>query len=456
MFSKTKEIIAVLCIAALTAVSMTPVCLEKGYGASMPSLSDKSIYYLGDNVSGGQCLIASNFFMLRRIAVIVGSSKWKTVTFSNVRSKGVKWKEYRYTNDGYTYHVNKYRKFSNTTVAGVKKQLIQLLRDRPEGVVIYGDKAQDNDRAAGKASDHGILITEYKNGTFYGIDPSHNRNGKKKGIEKLANTTLVTLKGVTHYMCIQDITYTEPSTTKPAGTTTKPAGTTAKTTTKTTTKKTTAKTTTKATTAAPSSLKIKSYSYPKTIYQGSMFDVKGVISSNYKITKVTVSIISSKGKTAISKSAKPNAKKYNLLKIDNDIKFGNLKAGKYTYKIVAKDGKKSRTLVSKKFTVSASSKMTISGATYPTVLKEGQMFTIRGKITSNYDLKKVTAGVYTKSGKAKTKGSVTLKNKMTYNVYGLDDDVLFGTLDKGTYYYKVTAANTKKTVTLLNKKFVVK
>ena len=187
-----------------------------------------------------------------------------------------------------------------------------------------------------------------------------------------------------------------------------------------------------------------------------MFDVKGVISSHYKITKVTVSIISSKGKTAISKSAKPNAKKYNLLKIDNDIKFGKLKAGKYTYKIVAKDGKKSKTLVSKKFTVSPSSKITISGATYPKELKQGQMFTIRGKITSNYSLKKVTAGVYTTSGKAKTTAAKKLKTAKSYDVYGLDDDILFGTLAKGTYYYKVTAKNSKKTVTLLNKKFVVK
>ena len=471
MFSKIKEIIAVLCVAALVAVSMAPVYLEKTYSASLPSLSDKSIYYLGNNVSGGQCLIASNFFMLRRIAIITGSSKWDTVTFSNVKSKGIKSKEYRYTNDGYTYHVNKLRKFSDTSQAGVRAQLIDLLKDRPEGVIIFGQHAQDKDEAAGKASDHGILVTEYKNGTFYCIDPSHNRNGKKKGIETLANTSLVTLKGVTHYMCIQDITYTQPATTKatqptttkPAATTkpattTKPAATTkpATTTKPASTAKTTVKTTAKATTAAASTLKIKDYSYPKTINQGGMFDVKGTISSNYKIMKVTVSIINSKGKTLISKSASPNAKKYSLTKIDNDIKFGKLKAGKYNYKITAKDGKKSLTLVNKSFKVDPPSKIKIAKATYPKELKQDQMFTIKGKITSNYNLKKVTAGVYTTSGKAKTTGSKSLKNTKSYNLYGLDEKVKFGSLEKGTYYYKVTAADSKKTVTLLNKKFVVK
>lgn len=475
MVYRIKASIAVLCVAALAAVSMAPAHFDKAYGASLPSLSDKSIYYLGDKVGGGQCMIASNFFLLRRAAVLEGSSKWNTVTFRNVKSKGIKSKEYRYTNDGYTYHVNKYRKFSNTTQAGVKRQLIQLLKDRPEGVIIYGKKSQDKDAAAGKAAEHGILITAYKNGTFYGIDPSHNRNGKKKGIEKLANTSIVTLKGVTHYMCIQDVSYKKPSTTKTTAKTTTKATTktTAKTTTKSTVKtttkssaktttKTTVKTTAKATESAASTLKIKNYSYPKTISQGGMFDVKGIITSNYKIVNVTVSVINSKGKSSISKSVSPNAKKYDLVKVDNDIKFGKLEAGSYTYRITAKDGKKSLTLVNKEFKVesspepSSSSNMKITGATYPKELKKGQMFTMKGKITSNYNLKTVTAGVYKTSGEKVTTASKSLKDKKSYDVYGLDEEIKFGKLAKGTYYYKVTATDTKKTVTLLNKKFVVK
>ena len=447
----------------MAAVSTAPAHFDKAYGASLPSLSDKSIYYLGDKVGGGQCMIASNFFLLRRAAVLEGSSKWNTVTFRNVKSKGIKSKEYRYSNDGYTYHVNKYRKFSDTSQAGVKRQLIQLLKDRPEGVVIYGKKSQDKDAAAGKAAEHGILITAYKNGTFYGIDPSHNRNGKKKGIEKLANTSIVTLKGVTHYMCIQDISYKKPSTTKTTtkATTKTTTKSTAKTTTKSTAKtttKTTVKTTAKATESAASTLKIKNYSYPKTISQGGMFDVKGIITSNYKIVNVTVSVINSKGKSSISKSVSPNAKKYDLVKVDNDIKFGKLEAGSYTYRITAKDGKKSLTLVNKEFKVERSleSNMKITGATYPKELKKGQMFTMKGKITSNYNLKTVTAGVYKTSGEKVTTASKSLKDKKSYDVYGLDEKIKFGKLAKGTYYYKVTATDTKKTVTLLNKKFVVK
>lgn len=168
-------------------------------------LTAKSTYYLGDKVAGGLCMTSSNMYMLRRKAILLGSSKWNTITLSAVKAKGIKYKAYTYAHDGYSYRVNEYTKFKKQTTAGVKKQLIELLKTRPEGVVVYGDKSQDKDRASGKAADHGILITEYKNGVFYGIDPVHNRNGKSKGIEKLADTTVVTLKGVTHYMCVQEV-----------------------------------------------------------------------------------------------------------------------------------------------------------------------------------------------------------------------------------------------------------
>ena len=454
MFIRFKEIIAVLCIAALVAVSIAPA-MESSYAASRPSLTSKSLYYLGDHVKGGLCLVSSNTYMLKRMAILVGSSKWSSITLSTINKQGIKYKEYWYKLDGYTYHVNKYKKFADQSQSGVKRELRALLKNRPEGVIIYGNKSQDYDRAKGKAADHGILITSYSDGTFWGIDPAHNRNGKSRGIERLSNTTIVTLKGVTHYMCIQDITYkssSNKSTVKRTSTTTK------KTTTKTSTNSTTKKTTTKATTTKPaaSTLRIKNYSYPKTIVKGSMFDVKGVIKSNYKIRKVKVSIINSKGKAVISQCAYPKKKKYDLVRIDNYVKFGTLKTGKYTYRISAWDGHKALTLVKKSFKVVPTSNMKITGATYPTTLKKGQMFTIKGKVTSNYNLKKVTAGIYTTSGKAKSTASKKLSGKKTYNVYGLDEKIKFGSLDKGTYYYKVTATDAKKTKVLLNKKFVVK
>lgn len=385
---------------------------------SLPTiLQDKSIYYLGDNIPAHLCLVASNTYMLRRMAIIQDSPVWSLITLWAINSQDIRYKEYRYAHNGYVYHVNKYKKFDVQTIPGVKAQLIELLNGRPEGVIIFGQHSQDNDEAAGKASDHGILITEYRDGEFYGIDPSHNRNGKSKGIEKLSNTTIVTLKGITHYMCIQDTVY-DPST-------------------------------------LITTLQIKDYSYPKTLTKGQKFRVVGSVFSNCAISKVTVSIVNSKGKAAITKSAAPNAASYSLSKLDHSIKFGTLAVGKYTYQVTAKDAERTKTLVSKKFRVDPKSTLKIKKAKYPKKLKKGKSFKVSGKITSNYKIKKVTVAVYKKSGKVKYK--VTKKpNKKSYNISKVSKKIKFKKLKKGTYYFKVTATDSKKTKVLLNKKFKVK
>ena len=385
---------------------------------SLPAiLQNKSIYYLGDKVPAHLCLVASNTYMLRRMAIIQDSPVWSLITLWAINAKGIRYKEYRYSNNGYVYHVNKYKKFDVQTIPGVKAQLIELLNGRPEGVIIFGQHSQAYDEAAGKASDHGILITEYRNGVFYGIDPSHNRNGKSKGIEKLSDTTIVTLKGITHYMCIQDIVY-DPST-------------------------------------IAAYLQIRDYSYPKTLTKGQWFTVAGNILSNSAISKVNVSIINSKGKAVISKSATPKTVAYSLSKLDNSIKFGTLAVGNYTYVVTASDAEQTKTLVSKKFKVEPASTLKIKKAKYPKKLKKGKSFKIKGNITSNYKINKITVGVYTKSGKAKYK--VTKKpNKKSYNISKVSKKIKFKKLKKGTYYFKVTATDSKKTKVLLNKKFKVK
>ena len=384
---------------------------------SLPSiLQDKSIYYLGDNIPAHLCLVSSNAYMLRRMAIIQNSPVWSLITLWAVKSQGICYKEYRYANNGYVYHVNKYKKFDVQTIPGVQAQLIELLATRPEGVIIFGQHSQDNDEAAGKASDHGILITDYINGEFYGIDPSHNRNGKSKGIEKLSDTTIVTLKGITHYMCIQDIVY-DPST-------------------------------------LITTLQIKDYSYPKTLTKGEKFRVVGSVLSNCNISNVTVSIVNSKGKAAITKSAAPNTKSYSLAKLDHSIKFGTLAVGKYTYQITAKDAERTKTLVKKTFKVEPASTLKIKDAKYPKKIKKGKHFTIKGKIASNYKIKKITIKVYTKSGK--TKLSLTKKpNAKSFRLSKISKKLKFKKLKKGTYYYKVTATDSKKTKVLLKKKFKV-
>lgn len=100
------------------------------------------------------------------------------------------------------------------------------------------------------------------------------------------------------------------------------------------------------------------------------------------------------------------------------------------------------------------STLSIGSYTYPTTLTVGQSFSLKGAITSNYAISKVTVGVYTTSGTAKILATAT-PNAKSYNVSSLDAKITFNTLPAGTYVYKVIATDTKGTKTLLTKTFTI-
>ena len=108
----------------------------------------------------------------------------------------------------------------------------------------------------------------------------------------------------------------------------------------------------------PSTLKIASGNYnPGTLIKGSSYSINGKITSNYKITSVTVGIYNSDG-TATSgvKTVSPNATSYDISGVDASIKFGSLAVGTYKFKVTATDASGStKTLVNNTFTVSSAS-----------------------------------------------------------------------------------------------------
>ena len=103
-----------------------------------------------------------------------------------------------------------------------------------------------------------------------------------------------------------------------------------------------------------SSLKITGVSRPTTLIKGRVYNVRGTVSSNYRIKKVTVSILNAKNKVVSSHTVRPNTYRYNLAALDNYILFNLAKTGKNYYRITAKDEKKT---VTKKwsFTVKSAS-----------------------------------------------------------------------------------------------------
>ena len=207
-----------------------------------------------------------------------------------------------------------------------------------------------------------------------------------------------------------------------------------------------------------STLKLVNANCPSSIDQGKPYTIKGSVTSNYKITRVTVGIYNVNGATVSAKTVKPNATSYSLANVDNYIKFGAAKAGKNYYKIVAADTKIKKTLINQAFTVKSkdvASTLKLTGYTAPPAsLNLGQTFTIKGTVTSNYTIKSVTVGIYNANGTAVSTKTVN-PNSKSFSIATVDNYIKFGTAKAGKNYYKVVATDAKQTKTLLNVGYTV-
>ena len=162
------------------------------------------------------------------------------------------------------------------------------------------------------------------------------------------------------------------------------------------------KSTSSSNTTSAGTLSLSNATLPSTITQGGVFICRGTVTSSYKLKKVTIAVYNSKGKLAIPSSSKnTSAKKFDLAVLDSGLHFERLSPGTYDYKIIASNTKKSNVVLrSKRFEViSKQSTLVAKNCTYPSTLKAGGVYILRGSVTSNYPLKSVTAGVYDRSGK---------------------------------------------------------
>ena len=103
----------------------------------------------------------------------------------------------------------------------------------------------------------------------------------------------------------------------------------------------------------------------------------------------------------------------------------------------------------------AATALKITGATSPTVLKQGDPFVAEGVITSDCDILKVVIGVYNSSGKAEFEYT-GLPGETRYDISNVDYLLTFSKLPTGTFTYKIVATDEKSSnVVLLNKSFTV-
>ncbi len=206
-------------------------------------------------------------------------------------------------------------------------------------------------------------------------------------------------------------------------------------------------------------------SYPKNIKKGSNYGLRGSINANGGSTEVMGYIINSKGKNVqTTKLEKTSSSNFDIRysNVNEQLSFDKLGAGKYTLKITAKNSKGTTTF-EKDFTVEANEagkkpvKPTIDVTSYPTSIKKGSSYGLRGLINANGGSTEVMGYIINSKGKTvqSTKLEKTSSSKFDIRYANVNEQLLFNKLSKGTYTLKITAKNSAGTTTF-SKQFKVK
>ena len=404
--------------------------------ATPVSIDDVAVCYTPQSdYKSGDCILTATKVMIRRASIMRGSTQWSTISNKTLRSSativGLLLHKFTFEADGLAYRVNVGFFKGNTDAARIK-EFEALIKEHPEGVVVWGKKAS-------VFGMHGVLLTDVKGGTPYVMDSWYNLGPRQNGIQKWNDSSMKAPSLCTQYWLIKEVGLAKKATPPANGQPLVAAS---------------------ATNVNPeSTLTITDKTIPTEITEGNGFGVEGVIISNYRLSDVTVQIIDSAGTAVISKTVNPGAWCYDLLNLDSSIKFGTLAPGSYTYQISATDEQKSLVLAKADFKVnpkpvSAASALKISSVKAPSTIYQGDGFSISGKITSNYNISQVTVSVLDQSGRPVLNASASPKAK-SYNVSKLDAKVKFGALSAGTYTYKVVAQDSEQTSTLVSRQFEV-
>jgi|GEM_PF-3354549 len=199
-----KRRILSIAIAIGLALSMIPFFSVTADAASIPSLSDKSVYWVSNYVSG-DCNLCSHAYMLKRMAILLKSPGYNTI--SNTTMRGIASFD---SGDGYCNDVYNTYTFTNSgdliefqvksgsltgSSSDKTKKIKELLKTHPEGIVVWGPNAiQDG-------WPHAVLITGYNSGGkyFYCADSAYNFGMYNKGIMKFKDSSMRGIGYCTRY-----------------------------------------------------------------------------------------------------------------------------------------------------------------------------------------------------------------------------------------------------------------
>lgn len=199
--------------------------------------------------------------------------------------------------------------------------------------------------------------------------------------------------------------------------------------------------------------------YPTTLQEGNFFTVKGMINSNLQLKRVEVGIVSDKTKQYVYYYNNKSLAGYsfNIHNADGKMQFAQLPEGNYYYRIWAWDANGAKMVLNKYFTVKPStSNFTLSGMAWPTPIKKGNCFTVKGTVKSKLVMKRIEIGITNAKGDKWIYKYDKSINSKTFNIHDADAQMKFSKLPKGTYYYRGWAWDSNGPHRIFNHKFVVK
>ena len=212
--------------------------------------------------------------------------------------------------------------------------------------------------------------------------------------------------------------------------------------------------------AASYSITVSNLTAPETITAGDSFDIKGTIRSTYTIKSAKIGICDKDGKWLSGHyiTKKPEKKTYSLSKANDRLHIDTLDKGTYYLKVYVKDYRDhKKTAVKQEFKVKAASAFSIKDLSVPEKLTEGDAFSVKGTVKSEYSITSIKIGVCDTEGNWLSGHYTTRKPaKKTYSLANAGSSMKFSTLTPGRYCFTVQATDSNKTTeTILQSEFAV-
>ena len=195
-----KRRITTVIMAILAFTLLMPFVSPAAYAADL--LESKAVYYTEESdYMDGDCILTASRMMIRRAAIMRNNSDWSEITNESLRPEattdGLLLYSFSYEAGGVTYSIasGSFKEEGSRARIG---EFESLLRDHPEGIVVWGTDAAST-------GTHGVLVVKAENGEVYAMDSSYNMGPFKEGIQKWKDTTMLDPSLVTDYWYISEV-----------------------------------------------------------------------------------------------------------------------------------------------------------------------------------------------------------------------------------------------------------